>query len=78
MDIAKAKEEFANGKFRGPKHVRLLLAEVEKLQGRVAELERTLWGVTAIKRMENCPIEPLELRGVGCSGTSVLFHTWRD
>ena len=55
MDIAKAKEEFADGKFRGPKHVRLLLAEVEKLQGRVAELERklALRGVTAIKWMDN-------------------------
>lgn len=39
MDIAKAKEEFANGGFRGPKHIRLLLAEVEKLQGQVRTLE---------------------------------------
>ena len=52
MDIAKAKEEFANGKFRGPKHVRLLLAEVVFHLGLVADLVRTLSVVTACLRMD--------------------------
>ena len=42
IDIEHAKSEFSDGRFSGPRHLRLLLNEVERLQGEVERLKKAL------------------------------------